>query len=176
MALLLACNDLGDGIKHFQYKVDLENMIGNRCNNYLPDGPHLRCFLSSLREQQQLVHIVGYIIAKTRLIRRRTLYLVDDGTAVFHCIFHHDWVDGNEYPYTQPTRPTELAEPAWSSVFGVKSDPDVDVGHLVTLRGKTSFFKGKLEIILSIIVKEEDLNAELHHWAQIIYQSRTNGN
>ncbi|XP_065052906.1 CST complex subunit STN1-like [Rhopilema esculentum] len=98
------------------------------------------------------VCIMGYIVG----VKKRenvSEFIVDDGTGVISCF---DW-DHLSYLKDQ------------KEVLKQTTDTEgFNIGMLVKLHGKLSVFRNEKQITIEAIRKENDANAEIHHWLQII--------
>ncbi|EIW78580.1 hypothetical protein CONPUDRAFT_145753 [Coniophora puteana RWD-64-598 SS2] len=127
------------------------------------------------------VHIAGMVVG-VQVYEKRTVYTVDDGTAVIDCTLRHAVVKPPPPPSkTRPPAsisrrtddapsPPKKRKVESSMVAGPPGPPEpiADVGALVEVVGRVAARYETKEVVVDRLEHCESANAEIRHWARVI--------
>ncbi|XP_068646629.1 CST complex subunit STN1 [Aristolochia californica] len=108
---------------------------------------------------------VGVVVSHERK-ERFLKFVIDDGSGCIPCIL---WLNHLQSPYFAWASPSDVELIA---AMAADHASMIQLGILVRIRGKISFYRDTLQVIVSDVLVERDPNAETLHWLDSIRLAR----
>ncbi|KAI3678894.1 hypothetical protein L6452_38198 [Arctium lappa] len=112
------------------------------------------------------VETLGVVTSRDHKPDRFLRFTLDDGTGCIPCVL---WLNQLTSPYFSRRSPPDvrvIAEAARNFATLIQ------IGVSARVRGKVTFYRGKLQLTVSNVFIERDPNAEILHWLQCIRLAR----
>ncbi|MCL7046627.1 hypothetical protein MKW94_007125 [Papaver nudicaule] len=120
------------------------------------------------RKSRQIcrVETLGVVVTREFKAGKSLKFLIDDGTGCVSCILWLNQLTSSHFSRKNPDDVRILAE------IADNHSSKIQIGRLARVRGRVTFYRGKIEITVTDVVIERDPNAEILHWLDCVKLAR----